>query len=173
MPLFQKANAYDIVYNWFDYLKSQGHFINAYVIMPNHLHAIISFSHSTKKINTVIGNGKRFMAYELVKRMKEMKLDEALFATRSLVHKTDKQRGKKHDVFQPSFDWKLLESNKFIQQKLDYIHNNPVRYREQLCTQAADYKHSSALQYIHNKISAYEIKSVFEMTDVNLSGENY
>ena len=46
LPLFENGNAYDVVYNWFDYLKSQGHYINAFVLMPNHLHAIISFRYT-------------------------------------------------------------------------------------------------------------------------------
>ena len=32
--LFEKTNSFDIVYNWFDYLKSKGHLICGYVIMP-------------------------------------------------------------------------------------------------------------------------------------------
>ena len=45
MPLVDKLDGYNIVYKWFDYLKAQGHFINAFVPraigMPNHVHAII------------------------------------------------------------------------------------------------------------------------------------
>jgi REP element-mobilizing transposase RayT len=69
--LIEITNGYDIVYNWFDYLKSKGHHINGYVIMPNHLHALIAFRNTGKSINTIIGHGKRFMAYELVERRKQ------------------------------------------------------------------------------------------------------
>jgi putative transposase len=61
LPLIDKVNGYDIVYTWFDYLKTQGHFINVYVIMPNHVHVIISFTETRQSINTIIGNGKRFI----------------------------------------------------------------------------------------------------------------
>ncbi|MBX2898876.1 MAG: hypothetical protein KF775_04475 [Cyclobacteriaceae bacterium] len=60
MPLFESIKGYDIVYKWFDYLKQLGHYVTGYVIMPNHLHALIAFRHSDKSINSVIGNGKRF-----------------------------------------------------------------------------------------------------------------
>jgi len=40
LPLFEMTKSYDVVYNWFDYLKGQGYYVNAFVIMPNHLHAI-------------------------------------------------------------------------------------------------------------------------------------
>jgi len=172
LPLFEMTNSYDVVYNWFDYLKGQGHYVNAFVIMPNHLHAIISFSYTEKSMNAIIGNGKRFMAYEIVSRLKSKKLDETLFSLRSMVHKTDKKRGKKHEVFEPSFDWKLLESNKFIDQKLNYIHINPIRGLRPLCTNSEEYLHSSAKQYALGKIqSRYPVQPVCEMLDVNLSGE--
>lgn len=41
--------------------------------MPNHVHAIIAFHNKGKLINSVIANGKRFMAYDLVKHLKSMK----------------------------------------------------------------------------------------------------
>jgi hypothetical protein len=56
LPLIDKVNGYDIVYNWFDYLKTNGHFINDYVIMPNPVHALISFKETEQSINTIIGN---------------------------------------------------------------------------------------------------------------------
>ena len=34
--------------------------------MPNHIHALISFVNAKQIINTIIGNGKRFMAYEIL-----------------------------------------------------------------------------------------------------------
>jgi hypothetical protein len=50
----------------FDYLKKQNHHITGYVIMPNHVHVSIDFTKSTKKINTIVGDGKRFMAYDII-----------------------------------------------------------------------------------------------------------
>jgi len=53
------------VYNWFDHLKGKGHFISGYVIMPNHIHTLIAFRNTGQAINTIVGNGKRFIAYEI------------------------------------------------------------------------------------------------------------
>ena len=78
IPLIDKVNGYDIVYSWFDHLKSKGHYINGYVIMPNHVHALFSFIETDQSINTIIGNGKRFMAYEIIKRLTEAKETELL-----------------------------------------------------------------------------------------------
>jgi len=71
LPLFSIAYSYDVVYKWFNYLKQTNHYITGYVIMPNHLHALIAFSNTGKNINKIIGNGKRFMAYDIVGKLKE------------------------------------------------------------------------------------------------------
>jgi REP element-mobilizing transposase RayT len=69
ISLIEKTACYNIVYNWFDHLKLKGHFINGYVIMPNHVHALISFIKTKQSINTIVGNGKRLMAYKMVERL--------------------------------------------------------------------------------------------------------
>jgi REP element-mobilizing transposase RayT len=78
LPLVAKVNGYDIIYKWFDLLKNNGHAINGYVIMPNHVHALISFIDAKQSINTIIGNGKRFMAYEIIKRLQDQNETEIL-----------------------------------------------------------------------------------------------
>jgi REP element-mobilizing transposase RayT len=66
------------VYNWFHYLCIQGDHIIGYVILPNHVHALIAFKNSGKNINTIVGNGKRFIAYDLVERLKGGDFSEVL-----------------------------------------------------------------------------------------------
>jgi REP element-mobilizing transposase RayT len=126
--LFEIANGYEEVYKWFDHLKSKGHYIVGYVIMPNHIHALIGFRNTQGvSINSMVGEGKRFMSYGIVKRLKEKNKHELLAGLSTQVNDTDSRRGKLHEVFEPSFDWKECRSNKFIDQKLEYIHANPCR----------------------------------------------
>jgi len=42
-----------------------------YVIMPNHLHCILFFPTQGFSLNKIVSNAKRFMAYELIRRLKE------------------------------------------------------------------------------------------------------
>src|SRR5690606_17851987 len=143
--LFSIADGYAVVYKWFDYLKSKGHFILGYVIMPNHLHALIGFRNSkSKSINSIVGNGKRFMAYELIKQLERKGEKNLLLELESYVNKTDRKRGKLHEVFEPSFDWKECYTDDFIEQKLNYIHENPCRGKWDLAIRPWDYVHSSA-----------------------------
>ena len=145
MPLFQITDGYNAVYKWFDYLKEQGHYIVGYVIMPNHIHALIAFSSSRTPINTLVANGKRFMAYELVRRLKEQGKNEILEQLASWVNKTERLNNKKYEVFEPSFDWKECRTIKFMEQKTDYIHQNSCK--ERLAYLPEDYLHSSAKYY--------------------------
>jgi REP element-mobilizing transposase RayT len=71
MHLIHQTNGYDLLYKWFDVLKMKGHAILGYVIMPNHVHVLLFYSHSEVSLNMLIGNGKRFMAYEMVRRLEE------------------------------------------------------------------------------------------------------
>ena len=98
MPLIDKVDGYNIVYKWFNYLKPHGHFINAFVIMPNHVHAIISFIETEQSINNIIGNGKRFMANDIIKRLKENKESELLNLLSDAVETKRKANNKKHEV---------------------------------------------------------------------------
>lgn len=167
--LLEITNGYDVVYNWFDYLKGKGHYINGYVIMPNHIHALISFRNTGKSINSIIGNGKRFMAYQLVNKLQYLCKAEILEELGSIVNKTDRKRGKLHEVFEPSFDWKECRGSKFVKQKLNYIHDNPCQERWKLAARPDLYLHSSALFYILDKEGVYQVTSYTEMEDIDLT----
>lgn len=166
LPLFEKANAYDSVYNWFNVLKSSGHNIIGYVIMPNHLHAIINFNNSAKSINYIIANGKRFMAYDIVKKLEQLhqtSLLQQLIAARSA---TEIAANKKHKVFETSFDWKCCDSEQFIEQKLQYMHANPCKGKWCLASNTIDYLHSSAQYYLTGEQGYYDVLNYRSLADV-------
>jgi hypothetical protein len=50
-------------------------------------------------------------------------------------------------VFNNSFDAKAIFSEKFLLQKLEYIHRNPVSGKWNLVDDFTDYEHSSASFY--------------------------
>jgi REP element-mobilizing transposase RayT len=85
--------------------------------MPNHIHVMISFSKTEKSINKIIGDGKRFIAYVIIKRLEQKELKHLLEKLAKAVPGTDKKRGKKHEVWEESFDWKFCETEKFANQK--------------------------------------------------------
>ena len=157
LSLFETTNGYDIVYKQFDILKSEGHSIVGYVIMPNHIHFIVNFSAAVKNINLRIGTMKRFMAYEIVSRLKDLKRTDLLYQMEQGVNIADRKKGKLHEVFEPSFDIKQCLNNAFTEQKLTYIHNNPCKGRWNLSSSPEEYMHSSASFYILDVFGVYVV----------------
>lgn len=163
LSLIEQTNSYDLVYGWFDYLKDQNHRIAGYVIMPNHIHVMVDFSATAKKINKIIGDGKRFMAYEIIKRLEEAGKSEVLTMLEKAVTAKSKDKGKKHQVWEESFDWKICETEDFAYQKLLYMHNNPCSGKWKLVEDITKYEHSSARYYISGKHAGYEVIDVEEI----------
>jgi REP element-mobilizing transposase RayT len=167
LPLFKITNAYDSVYKWFDVLKKEGHHIVGYVIMPNHIHILIAFSTSKKSINIIIGEGKRFLAYEII-RVLSLKNEQALLEKLSReVRPSKKKINKNHQVFERSFDWKDCYSIKFMKQKVNYIHLNPCK--KGLAKLPEDYLHSSARYYFTGVQGVYPVITYMELQDIDLT----
>ena len=166
LELYEMVNGYDTVYHWFDYLKEKGHHIVAYVIMPSHVHAIIAFSSSTISINNIVGNGKRFMAYELINLLRAKGKHALLAQMTEWVNTTDKLRNKKHEVFEPSFDWKECYNQRLMAQKAAYIHMNPCKAG--LAKLPEEYLHSSAKYYYTGKQGRYPVITYMELQDFDL-----
>jgi hypothetical protein len=168
-PIFEITQSYDLVYKWFDHLKKNGHYIIGYTTMPNHLHSVIGFRYSTKSINKAVGDGKRFMAYEMVKRLEKMERTDILESMNDGVNQSDSKRGKKHEVWEESFDWKECDSEELIIEKLNYLHINPCKGKWNLVNDPADYPHSSAKFYMTGEQGIYPITHYMELHDIDLT----
>lgn len=162
LSLIEITNAYALVYDWFDILKKDHHDIVGYVIMPNHTHLILHFSGACQSLNTIVGNGKRFIAYEIVERLLMLPDNSMLNLLKAGVRPKDKARGKKHEVWQDTFDVKECRTESFILEKLNYIHNNPCTGKWKLAKEPHQYSHSSALFYLNGKTGMYPVRDYRE-----------
>jgi len=148
IPLFDITQSYDLIYNWLK-LADDKYKIKtlAFVIMPNHVHLLLYLTDDQVNLNTVISNAKRFMAYEVIKRLKEQNNQQLLNGLEQACSGKEKAKGQLHKVFEPSFDAKVIYSFDFLYQKLDYVHHNPVSGKWNLCDDFTEYPHSSAAFY--------------------------
>ena len=151
LALFELSDGYCSVYNFFDVMQKNGHTVLGYVIMPNHLHMLLHYRTGKQSLNTIIGNGKRFMAYDIVDKLKQKEQNETLLQLQKGVQAKDRSRGKKHEVWIDSFDVKECRTEKFLLQKLVYMHMNPISGKWKLCTTILDYLHSSAPFYFNGR----------------------
>ncbi|MEL6382941.1 MAG: transposase [Cyanobacteria bacterium J06626_18] len=123
MPIFSKPALVAIVLDSLRFLQTQQRLtLYSYVIMENHLHLI----GSAKDLSKEIGNFKSFTARSVVDWLQEnhaksywlRRLEKA-----KLRHKT----GQQYQVWQEGFHPKMIASEPVFQQKLNYIHLNPVK----------------------------------------------
>jgi hypothetical protein len=87
------------------------------------------------------------MAYELIRRLEKSGNTFLLKELSSALSEREKLKGQKHKVFKDSFDAKAIYTSKFLFQKVDYIHHNPISGKWSLVQDFADYEHSSASFY--------------------------
>jgi len=123
--------------------------------MPNHVHALLYFPEMPKSLNTVIGNAKRFLAYEIIKRLEKKKAIVLLDILHAGVKKRERKKGQIHKVFEESFEAKECYTKDFVYQKLNYIHHNPVSGKWKLVDDFTEYEYSSASFY-EKGIKKYE-----------------
>lgn len=155
LPLIDQADAYAAVYNWFDHLRKDDCLLLGYMIMPNHLHVLLFPQNDERSLNQIVSEGKRFMAYDIVKRLKAQGSQDVLESLQEGVQQAERLKGKKHQVWRLSFDAKLCFSEEMLEQKLDYIHHNPVSSKWSLSEDYVDYPYSSAGYYQLDKDNAY------------------
>jgi REP element-mobilizing transposase RayT len=162
LPLIELTNGYDLVYNFFDVIKQNGNSVLGFVIMPNHVHLLLHYANTKQSLNTVIGNGKRFIGYDLIKRLEQSGETLLLNKMKDAVGVKDRQRNKKHQLWQGTFEVKECRTEKFILQKLNYIHNNPCSGKWSLCDKPYNYEHSSARFYDGDK-RGYKVKDYLDV----------
>ena len=82
------------------------------------MHVLIDFGVSDKNISKIVSNGKKFIAYKIVEKLKEQNKPEILLQLSEAVSISDKNKGKIHHVFERSFDCKEITSQHFFQHKV-------------------------------------------------------
>ncbi len=138
--LLKKDSYKDIVINSLKFLVAEKSIvIYAFVIMPNHIHLIWQIQDCFKRETIQM----RFLKFT-AQQMKFMLIQE------------DKTQIEKFRVNAKDRAYQFWERNalsidlwspKVFNQKLDYIHNNPLQDKWQLASTPEDYKYSSARFY--------------------------
>ncbi len=122
-----------------------------YVLMPDHVHAIINNHSGTISdwLRRVRGNSAR-------KILDWLREERYLASLKKLALNPPQKRQHTHAVWQKDPSVIDLWSHKFIRQKLNYLHLNPVRAG--LCEHPADWKWSSCRAYLPHAIGDIPIE---------------
>ncbi|MBL7788685.1 MAG: transposase [Chitinophagales bacterium] len=147
VDIFTRKIYKDIVIESFSYcMEHKGLNLYAYVIMSNHIHLIAS-AREGFALSDIIRDFKKYTAKQFLEEINkptESRNDWMLkrFEFAAKRHK----RNSEFQIWTHENHAVELVSNKFIDQKLNYIHENPVRAG--IVYKAEDYMYSSASNYI-------------------------
>ncbi len=117
----------------------------AYCIMTSHVHLIIGSRGN--KLENIMRDFKRFTSTKLKQAIKEHPSESRKVWLVWMMERAGRKNGNNNDfqLWQQHNHPIVLDSNHLLQQKLDYIHNNPVK--EGFVEQPQDYLYSSAKNY--------------------------
>ena len=147
IDVFSRKNYRDCIIECFDYcIKNKGMILYGYVIMTNHIHLVIQSE--TGKLSDLLRDFKKFTARNILDTIevelesrKDWMLKRFEFACRS------HSRNEKYQFWQYGNHPEEVFTEKFLWQKLDYIHLNPVRAG--IVEKASHYLYSSASNYVN------------------------
>ena len=146
VDVFTRLNQKQLLINALSYCqKYKGLEIYAYCIMSSHLH-ILCKAMEDEKLSNTLRDFKKFTSKKIIKTIleepesrREWMLD---FFKKSCEHL---KREQKYKVWQNGYHAEHIYSNTFIKQKINYIHNNPVK--DKIVVLPEDYYFSSARNY--------------------------
>lgn len=121
-PLFTRTEAVNIVLDSWRFLQREAEFqIYGYVILENHLHLIAASTDLSRDM-------QRFKSYSAKQIIAYLEQHQAanmleLLALFKRAHKTEST----YQVWEEGNHPQLIESEEVMRQKLDYIHQNPVK----------------------------------------------
>ncbi|HRG90785.1 MAG TPA: transposase [Chitinophagales bacterium] len=146
VDVFTRSYYCDIVVNSLRYcIEKKGLVLHAWVIMPNHIHLVVS-RRGNDTLSDIMRDFKKFTSTSIVKAIEEV--PESRRNWMLWMFKSAGERNTNNTNFQ---FWQqdnhpeLLYSPAFTKQKIEYLHNNPVVAR--LVNAPENYIYSSACDY--------------------------
>jgi REP element-mobilizing transposase RayT len=130
--------------------REKGLLIHAWCLMPNHLHLILSVKESSE-LSAVIRDFKKFTSSRIIKAIEENPQESRrnwmLWIFRAAGEKNKKNE--KYQFWRQDNQPKELVSNAFKDEKLQYVHQNPVEAG--LVREAEHYPYTSVVDYAGGK----------------------
>jgi REP element-mobilizing transposase RayT len=144
IPLFTNTKSVDILLDCFMYLQKNDNLkIYSYVILENHLHLVASSNDIAKTI-------KKFKSYTAKKLLKLLQEENIKTILEQLAfYKKAHKKTTTYQVWQEGMQPKLIQDEKTMIQKIEYIHNNPVK--RGYVDEARHWRYSSARDYDDKK----------------------
>jgi REP element-mobilizing transposase RayT len=146
LPLFDQAVYRKIVLDALSYLRTDKNTqLNAFVIMSTHLHAIL-WPEIGISLSDVTRDFKRFTSRKISREADHQGATKFIEAFKKARNANRAQDISTYQVWQEGSHPEAIFTEKFVRQKMDYIHMNPVRAG--LVEAATEWPFSSARAYL-------------------------
>jgi putative transposase len=134
----------DIITSSLAYLVKENRVtVYAFVIMPNHIHLIWRIDENRKREDVQ----RDFLKYTAQRIKSELMVHHPAV----LKHFEVKAKDREYQIWERNPLSIDILNNDVLFQKLDYLHNNPIQDKWQLCASPEDYIYSSARFYECNQ----------------------
>ena len=150
MDVFSREQYKEIVVQSLQYcIENKGLILHAWVIMTNHVHLIISSD--TAKLEHIVRDVKKFTSKQIIKAIAENPKESRKEWMLNIFSFTGKNNNnnKEFQFWRQDYHPVELNTNIILKQRLDYLHENPVR--SGLVWEPQHYKYSSAIDYYSNQ----------------------
>ena len=136
LTIFRTDNLKQVLCDAFKEVRDKhGVLILAYVIMPDHIHLLV---YCKKEMSEALRLLNGVSARRIIQHLRDNGFEQSLLKLRG----ETRERNHKHSVWQHHPDSLEIYGENTFQQKVDYIHQNPVRAC--IVEKALDYRFSSA-----------------------------
>ena len=140
IPLFTNKDSVEILLDSFKHLQKNDNLkIYSYVILENHLHLVASSDDLSKTVQKFKSYTSKKLLELLHKQNITTILDQLAFYKKA--HKKESS----YQVWQEGIQAKLIQDEKTMIQKIEYIHNNPVK--RGYVDETIHWRYSSARDY--------------------------
>jgi len=151
IDVFTRIEYKDFLVQSFKYCqKEKGLIIYAWCLMTNHFH-LIGGTRGILKLDNIIRDFKKYTSVHLCRMIEgnyhESRKNWMLDMFRETALNSDKHQ--KYQFWQRSYHPVELSTNEMIDQRLDYLHNNPVKAGYVFSPE--QYVYSSAVDYMTNR----------------------
>ena len=122
IPLFTNKDSVEILLDSFKHLQKNDNLkIYSYVILENHLHLVASSDDLSKTVQKF----KSYTAKKLLELLHKQNITTIL--DQLAFYKKAHKKESSYQVWQEGMQAKLIQDEKTMIQKIEYIHNNPVK----------------------------------------------
>jgi len=159
LHVFQREVIKRIILDTFDCFRLRQRLkLYSFVIMPNHIHIIGQFTREDP-LPDVMRDFKKQTADRI---LRQLKAERNIDALKILAEKVDHPEKQKHKVWEDDYNAKDVFSSDFLEQKMNYVHNNPCQAHWKLSETPEVYLWSSARFYFTKEACVIPIDDVRE-----------